>query len=137
MDASTSATVVTEAVSRRLPVFRQAYLQAALAGLEGAHQRTDPRVERTGEHAEGKVRSRHVKQDLRGEPLFEAELLDSQGRWRSSHYSAGTYRCRCTLRGRPVADRSQLPFPTARPSGCEGRPPTGHYGVRSAEQGCH
>lgn len=71
-------------------VFRQGHLQAAIAGLKGAHQRADPRVERIGQHAEGQVCSRHFEQDLWGESLFEAELLDCQGWRRGTCNPAGT-----------------------------------------------
>lgn len=73
-----------------ITVFRQGYLQAALAGLEGAHQRADPCVELFGEYSEGQVCSRHFEQDLWGEPLFEAELLDCQGWRRGTCNPAGT-----------------------------------------------
>ena len=56
-------------------------LQAALSGLAGPHKRTDPRLECSGQHRSGQVCSRHQVQDLRCEPLHEAQLLGRVLRW--------------------------------------------------------
>lgn len=75
----------------------QSYLQAALARLEGSYQRADSCVELFGEHAEGQVCSRHVEQDFRSEPLFEAELMDRKGGRCGTFHSTGSCGSRSAL----------------------------------------
>lgn len=88
-------------------------------------------------HPEGKERARNFFQDFRGEPLFEAELLDREMRWSRTQCSSYPRRGGSSVRSGPLPHRRQLHLPAARSTGRDRRPQARHYGIRSAEQRCH
>ena len=61
----------------------------------------------------GTQRARNFFQDFRGEPLFEAELLDREMRWSRTQCSSYPRRSGSSVRSGPLPHRRQLHLPAA------------------------
>lgn len=107
-------------------------------------QRADPRLECCDQHRTGQIRSRHQVQDLRSEPLYEAQLLGRVLRWPDHDRRAQPLRCRgsCSRNHRSHPCRDDL-HPGRHPRRCD-QPEARHPGLRPSgkrhhpclQQGC-